>query len=336
MIDDNKNDRDGDLEGLQFDRADYGEDGANQTCCTSCSAPINEAYFQHDGNVICTQCRDDLIAKSSTGLPLGRFFRALVYGSIAGLLGASLWYVIFLISGYEFGLIAIVVGLLVGVAVKSGSGGRGGLLYQCLAVVLTYISVTISYFPLLYAEIQNYNHDISIDPSMPQIRISFEKDGRLTVNDESLDIAAAKTATGNVIDKQGYLLICFSDLTFPDEESDYAGDLGCKTYWEMAEYWSSKNANIIFYTNREFKHRLEIDSEESNDHLVSLLVKIIVVAALCIMSPFFSGLENIIGFLIIGFALFEAWKINKKNPLDITGPFFTGRDALSIPAEGIE
>ena len=38
-------------------------------------------------------------------------------------------------------LIAIVVGLFVGRAVRWGSGGRGGRLYQGLAVVLTYLAI---------------------------------------------------------------------------------------------------------------------------------------------------------------------------------------------------
>ena len=36
-------------------------------------------------------------------------------------------------------------------------------------------------------------------------------------------------------------------------------------------------------------------------------------------SPFLSGASNIIGILIIGIALYEAWKLNKRVP--VTGPF---------------
>ena len=32
-------------------------------------------------------------------------------------------------------------------------------------------------------------------------------------------------------------------------------------------------------------------------------------------------MENIIGLLIIGFALYQAWKMNQKVVLDIDGPF---------------
>ncbi len=38
------------------------------------------------------------------------------------------------LTGYEFGLIAVLVGLAVGIAVRKGSSGRGGWRYQVLAM----------------------------------------------------------------------------------------------------------------------------------------------------------------------------------------------------------
>ena len=43
--------------------------------------------------------------------------------------------------------------------------------------------------------------------------------------------------------------------------------------------------------------------------------------AFSLAAPFLVGAQNIIGLLIIGFALFEAWKINKRVPVRIAGPF---------------
>jgi hypothetical protein len=37
--------------------------------------------------------------------------------------------------------------------------------------------------------------------------------------------------------------------------------------------------------------------------------------------PFLAGLENVIGIIIIAIGLYEAWKINKRVSLTITGPF---------------
>jgi hypothetical protein len=41
--------------------------------------------------------------------------------------------------------------------------------------------------------------------------------------------------------------------------------------------------------------------------------------------PFLSGFENIIGIVIIGIGLYEAWKLNKRAELTISGPHMLGR-----------
>ena len=41
--------------------------------------------------------------------------------------------------------------------------------------------------------------------------------------------------------------------------------------------------------------------------------------------PFLSGFENIIGLVIIGIGLYEAWKLNQRAELTISGPHMLGR-----------
>jgi hypothetical protein len=43
---------------------------------------------------------------------------------------------------------------------------------------------------------------------------------------------------------------------------------------------------------------------------------------LALASPFLQGFDNILGILIIGFALYEAWKVNRRVP--VNGPFRLG------------
>ena len=52
-----------------------------------------------------------------------------------------------------------------------------------------------------------------------------------------------------------------------------------------------------------------------------LAVGFIAVFVIAAVAPFLQGASNIIGLLIIGFGLWEAWKINKRVPLTLTGPF---------------
>jgi hypothetical protein len=51
----------------------------------------------------------------------------------------------------EIGIIAILVGWLVGKAIRHASGGLGGRSQQILAVVITYFSITTSYIPVYIA-----------------------------------------------------------------------------------------------------------------------------------------------------------------------------------------
>src|SRR2546422_11725279 len=60
------------------------------------------------------------------------------YTTLFRSLGAGLYFGIEATTGYELGLVAVVVGLMVGGAVRKGSNGRGGWRYQALAMFLTY------------------------------------------------------------------------------------------------------------------------------------------------------------------------------------------------------
>ena len=53
----------------------------------------------------------------------------------------------------------------------------------------------------------------------------------------------------------------------------------------------------------------------------TVLVGIGALVLLAAMIPIFSGFSNLIGLLIIGIAVFEAWKLNKRVVLAITGPY---------------
>jgi hypothetical protein len=49
--------------------------------------------------------------------------------------------------------------------------------------------------------------------------------------------------------------------------------------------------------------------------------------------PIRSNLESPIGLLIIGFAIWEAWKLNRRVPLVFNGPFSTGGEIAPAPTE---
>ena len=136
------------IAGLQFDRVDAPA-GAGRTCAV-CQRRIENEYFEIGGRVVCATCAAPL---TRAGVGAGPFVRALLFGGGAALVSTIVWYVIIKVFNMELGLIAIGVGLFVGMAVRRGALARGGWKYQALAMLLTYGAVTMSKVPLVVQEL---------------------------------------------------------------------------------------------------------------------------------------------------------------------------------------
>lgn len=133
-------------ESLQFDRAEFSADTPARVVCTACSKEVVQSYYELAGSIICSHCRENR-ERALDGWGLGRFLRAAAVGLAAGVAGAAVWYGVRVVTNYELGLLAIAVGFAVGKAVSWGSSGKGGWLYQLLALVLTYTSIVMNYVP---------------------------------------------------------------------------------------------------------------------------------------------------------------------------------------------
>jgi hypothetical protein len=133
---------------LQFDRAEFATPVA--LACGACQRPIGDSYFELNGHVLCPPCRDRVVATHQEGTAPGRLVRAGAAGLAAAVLGAIVWYAVREITKLEIGLIAIAVGIGVGTAVRRGARGRGGMPYQVLAVLLTYLSIASSNAPAIW------------------------------------------------------------------------------------------------------------------------------------------------------------------------------------------
>ena len=62
-------------------------------------------------------------------------------------------------------------------------------------------------------------------------------------------------------------------------------------------------------------------AKDEHVSIVQFFIALLALFVIAAAAPFMAGFENIIGILIIAFGLYEAWKINKRVPLTITGPF---------------
>jgi hypothetical protein len=109
---------------LQFEKAEFADPGAAQAGCTRCREPISGTYYEANGNVVCGRCQAALRFEQTQGWGAGRLLRAALFGGLAAALGSALYYGVRALTGMEFGLIAIVVGVMVGARSATARGGR--------------------------------------------------------------------------------------------------------------------------------------------------------------------------------------------------------------------
>ena len=232
-------------ESLQFEKAEFSQGAA--LACAFCNAPITGPYFQVNAQTACPDCRQKIETTLSGGSKTARAFRALAAGLTAGVAGFLIYWGIRAATGYEFALVAILIGYMVGVAVRWGAQRRGGAFYQLMAVVLTYFSIASNYTP-------------DVIQGMRQSR-----------SEASAAAISTSTATSSPNQTNAAPLVIA-----PADRGERA-----VPFWFM----------VIFA------------------FFVSLTV------------PFLAGPSNILGWIIIAVGLFEAWKLNKRVPIQVSGPF---------------
>ena len=145
---------------LQFQHAEplpaEGTADANAQRCVVCKQPIGATYFHAQGQVVCPGCAER-IQSGQQAPPAISLGAAALYGAAAALAGCILYAAVAILLNLEIGIVAILVGVMVGKAVRAGSKGLGGRPQQILAVLLTYFSITTSYIPV-------YFHQLSKNP----------------------------------------------------------------------------------------------------------------------------------------------------------------------------
>jgi hypothetical protein len=215
---------------LRFDKASFDETRSSSLTCAFCTRDVHSTYFEINGQTACEECRFGLEGRRAQGSSLGRAARAVLGGGVGGIIGAGIYYAVLAITGYEIGLVAIVVGLLVGSGVRWGSRGIGGRGYQFLAAAITYVAIVSTYVPFFVEEARKQAQ--AEEPAV------VEPEVEMTAGTFFLGLGAI------------FLFI--------------------------------------------------------------------------LASPFLAGIQNAIGILIIGFALYQAWRVNAYAPLQVEGPFQIG------------
>ncbi|MFT3925751.1 MAG: hypothetical protein QM778_24630 [Myxococcales bacterium] len=237
------------LEDLSFERANpasqeqafFGGGGK----CSSCGEGLVREYWASADQTLCATCAQKITARNQGKAGFRGLIKASLYGGAAALAGGGIYYLVSL-SGYEFGLIAILVGFMVGYAVRAGSGGYGGRGFQLMAVMLTYIAIAGIHTPYM-----------------------------------------------------------IEGLRAHDAESAQAADHAAGT-----------NAGDPPPTSWLYDTMLYVFA-----------------FCLALAAPFMAGAENFMGIIILAIGLWEAWKMNRRVPIDLAGPYPIAAPSAPNPAQ---
>ena len=207
----------------------------------------------------------------------------------------------------DFALLTLVIGLIVGGAVRIGAERRGGWFYQLLAIVLTYVSIAASMAPDL-AEVFRADAWAESESEVAMIeeraREMLEAQGDLpegvpeevdpapAAPDETTDAAAGVPPDGGPANSDA----------FPPETS---GAVPETTAEELPEGLPDDVDPILFW----------------------LFVGIVSLAA-----PVLVSFESPIMGIIVLIGLWEAWRMNRKTVVPFTGPHAVGASPPSPDA----
>ena len=149
---------------LQFDTAvpsvaPSGVITAQGVTCTVCQRAISDEYFDVNGTTVCESCHGEIARHAETPRGMGVFVKATIFGVVAAILGAALYYAVIAITNFEIGIVAIAIGYMVGWAIRKATANRGGRRYQVLALVLTYWAVGLAYTPLTFQQLAEEDKD---------------------------------------------------------------------------------------------------------------------------------------------------------------------------------
>ena len=240
---------------LQFERAEpTGQALAKDVRCVSCRTPLS-SYFEVNGTVACDNCKDAAMTRQNAS-HAPTLFRGAALGVVAAALGAGIYYAIAEVTGYEFGLMSIVLGLMVGFAVRRGAGARGGWRYQTLAMFLCYAAISATYVPRVISAIRKQEAQARPAPGP-----AAAKPAGVAATDAIKPAAATPSGSG---------------------------------------------------------------AAEPAPTLSGFFKAIAMLFVFSLALPFLGGFDNLMGIVIIGIGLYEAWKVNRAAPFSVSGPFMVG------------
>jgi len=220
--------------------------------------------------------------------------------------GAAIYFAIVTLTGYETGLVAIAVGFLVGAGVRMGSHGKGGMPYQALALAVTYF-VVVTYVPFI---IEGMFVPLEVAPE-EMAKVIVRSDDSIVLNGSPVTVEEAVTG-----------LERFSEsgvVWYYQEQSDQ--EEICAAAVSVFAAITKQNLYVYLFHDPGFTEPENFWRDMQRRDLQGRGTIWAFVFATAVAAPFYDLPGNIIGLAIIGFALFQAWKMNRRERIALTGPF---------------
>jgi hypothetical protein len=280
---------------LSFDES-HAQEGP--VTCARCSTPLTE-YWSVDGELMCEKCMDEVHAEKNSSVGSGsRVTKAIGLGALAMLVGAAIWAGVAFATDREFALIAILLGWMVGKAVFFGSGNRGGAGYQLLAVVLTYVGIGAGMAPYQAAALLNdpaIMDSLKLEYDSTATDLPFSSDsslGAIEATTDSLPHGATKDQkSGEVSD---------AELDAELAALDSAIEAGGKA--TPADPMGDLPAPLLIAIG-----------------LIGIFVGVLALPIISIVQG-----NAILGLIIYGVALFQAFSLTKRIEPVVSGPHQVG------------
>ena len=147
---------------LDFERAQFEDPDAAAMSCAVCEQAIAGRHYSVNGQAVCETCLGAVTQGQD-----GSLVKALALGVVAGAVGAMVYFGILELTGYDLALVTIVIGILVGMAVRRGAGSRS-VMYRVLAVAITYGAMCSVHVPVLAdAMVQGVNQSAAEQVAEP-------------------------------------------------------------------------------------------------------------------------------------------------------------------------
>ena len=192
-----------DSQDLQFDRVESTQASDTRAAsptvtCVVCRTPVGDEYYAVNGKPVCANCRERVVAAAAPPRSIAPLLTAGVFGVGAAIAGAAIYYAVIAIANLEIGIVAILIGYMVGWAVRKGSGGRGGRRFQILAVALTYWAVGLAYAPLAYKQLKRGDTPASADSPVASVTTPADSLGVRASGEQPVGARTGLVALGAV------------------------------------------------------------------------------------------------------------------------------------------